>query len=259
MTTLRLDGTELSYNLRGNGPRTLAFAHGWCTDSRSWADVAERLSSDHQVLLWDRRGMGRSPAEEPAASADRHADDLAAVLDAEHLDGIVLIAHAGAGPTALSFATRHADRIEALVMVDTGLYDPHGGAAEEAFADAVGGWITQLAAPGADEFLGTTYAGFFGPATPQDVVQAACADAVATDRAVAIEELRHVLEDTKGLARSVRCPALWVSANPEDGTMARGLFGDDAMIGHPVGCGHFIQVEAPDQLEAMLRTFLGQR
>ncbi len=258
MTTLQLDGTELFYRLEGVGPRTLAFAHGWCTDSGSWTEFAERLSVDHRVLLWDRRGMGRSTAVEPAATADRHADDLAALLDAERLEQVVLIAHAGAGPAALSFATRHTDRIEALVMVDTGLYDPHGGAADDAFAEAVAGWITQLSAPKSDEFLGTTYASFFGAATPSDVVQTACLEAVASNRAVAIEELHHVLADTKGLARSVTCPVLWVSVNPEDTSMAQGLFGD-VMIGHPVGSGHFIQVEVPGQLEAMLRTFLSQR
>jgi pimeloyl-ACP methyl ester carboxylesterase len=258
MTTMQLDGAELSYRFEGTGERTLAFAHGWCTDSESWAEVADHFLADHKVLRWDRRGMGRSSAAVPAPSADRHADDLAALLDAEKVDRVVLIAHAGAGPSAVSFATRHADRIEALVMVDTGLYDPNGGAAEDAFAEAVAGWITNLSAPGADEFLGTTYASFFGPATPPDVVERACRDAVATDRSVAIEELRHVLTDTKGLARTVTCPAMWVSVNPEDGSMAQGLF-DDVMIGHPVGSGHFIQVEVPDQLEAMLRTFLSQR
>jgi pimeloyl-ACP methyl ester carboxylesterase len=258
MTTLKLDGAEVFYRLEGRGERTLAFAHGWCTDSDDWAEVAGRFSVDHKVLLWDRRGMGRSSAIMPAHSADQHADDLAALLDAEQVDRVVLVAHAGAGPAALSFATRHVDRMAGLVLVDSGLYDPEGGAAEDAFAEAVTGWIASLSAPDADEFLGTTYASFFGPAAPSEVVEKACLDAIGTDRAVAIEELRHVLTDTKGLARTVSCPVMWVSVNPEDGPMAQGLF-TDVMIGHPVGSGHFIQVEVPDQLEAMLRAFLSQR
>lgn len=254
MATLDLDGTRISYRIDGEGPRTLAFAHGWCSHSAHWDEVADRFVGDHRVLRWDRRGLGQSPTTRPADTPARHAADLAAILDTEQIDQVVMIAHAGGGPTALNFATLHSARTDALVLVDIVLHGPE----DAANAERISNLIEALSGPDSDAILSRMYRGFFGPATPSDVVDAACANAVATDRAVAIAELHHVVTDTKAAARSVARPVLWISARPDDEGALGGLF-TDVMIGRVAGSGHFPQVEVPDQVEAMLRTFLTQR
>jgi pimeloyl-ACP methyl ester carboxylesterase len=258
MATLTVDGAELMYTLSGTpsgvGSRTLAFAHGWCSHSGHWSDLADRFASDHQVLRWDRRGMGQSPTTEPALAPARHADDLAAILDAEGIERVVMIAHAGGGPTGLSFATRHPDRTEALALVDILLHNP----ADEANATRIAGLATALVGEDGDAVLTAAYRSFFGPATSPDIVDAACQTALATDRTVAVTELEHVVTDTEGTARTVACPVLWISARDDDSERLTDVF-DDVMIGRVVGSGHFPQIEVPAQVEAVLRTFLAQR
>jgi pimeloyl-ACP methyl ester carboxylesterase len=251
MSSLQREGAQLEYRIDGDGSPTLAFVHGWCSRAGHWDPFADRFVGDHRVVRWDRRGMGASSTSEPAATARVHADDLAALLDAEGVERVVLVAHAGGGPTALSFATAYPDRTDALVLVDARLHSPGDTAYEERSAALV----EALSAPDSDEFMAATYRTFFGDAAPEDVVEEACANAVATPRDVAVAELAHVATDTKGAARAVACPVLWVSARPDDGAMVSELFADVA-VGHVVGSGHFVQVEVPDQLEAMLRTFL---
>ncbi len=66
-----------------------------------------------------------------------------------------------------------------------------------------------------------------------------------------------MIGDMASVARQVRCPALSISINPEDASAVSALF-DDVEIGHVVGAGHFLQIEVPEQFNAMVTTFLGK-
>jgi pimeloyl-ACP methyl ester carboxylesterase len=257
--TIDVDGAEIAYELQGVGDHTLAFAHGWCSHRGHWLAQADAFAVDHRVLRWDRRGMGDSTTATPADSPRRHADDLAAICDHEGIERVVIAGHAGGGPTALSFAAFHPDRTDGLVMVDTTVHSPTGGPADEGFANGVRRSIERLGgdAEQGDAYMARIYANFFGPLAPDEVRDAAVANAVATDRAVAIAEMEHMIGDTTALASQVRCPVLWVSARPDDTGRALAAFADtDVQVGHVVGSGHFVQVEVPDQVNAMLRTFV---
>jgi pimeloyl-ACP methyl ester carboxylesterase len=81
-----------------------------------WDAQAGHFRDRRRVVRWDRRGMGRSRADEPAESRARHADDLAAILDTEGIERVTVVGHAGGGPSALTFAERFPDRTEALVL-----------------------------------------------------------------------------------------------------------------------------------------------
>lgn len=257
MATLTVDGADLSYWMAGEGP-AIAFVHGWCSHSPHWEQVAEAMAAHHRVIRWDRRGMGRSTTDRPATSPDRHADDLAAILDAEGIETAVVVGHAGGGPTTLSFATRHTHRTEAVGLVDIALNDPSNAQAAQAYEKRIASIVDALSGDGREVAMQRLYGSFFAPHAPADVVADAVRNAVDTDPEVAVAELAHVLGDTAGAARSTSCPVLWISANPRDTAGPEELF-DDVMIGHVVGSGHFPQVEVPDQVEAMLRTFIDQR
>jgi len=256
MKTLSVEGAELVYDIEGSGPKTLAFAHGWLSHRDHWAPQADRFSADHQVVRWDRRGMGASTSDGPVTSA-RHAADLVAILDHEKIDRVVIAGHAGGGPTALSFATDFADRTDGLIMVDTRVWSSTGDDGDAAFAAGVETMAAQIGpdAPDSDTMLAGIYASFFGPGAPPEVVAAAVDHAVKVDRTLAIAEIGHMLTETAEMATQVRSPVLWVSAQPEDTAQAQAAFGD-VQVGHVVGSGHFVQVEVPDQLNSMIATFL---
>src|SRR5687768_11864137 len=137
MATLDVDGARLHHTVEGDGPQALAFAHGWCSKSEHWEAQAERFRATHRVVRWDRRGMGRSPADRPAASPAVHADDLVAILDHAGIERATIIGHAGGGPTAVAFAANHADRAEGLVMVDTRLHAVLPAGAPDRWAESI--------------------------------------------------------------------------------------------------------------------------
>jgi pimeloyl-ACP methyl ester carboxylesterase len=89
-------------------------------------------------------------------------------------------------------------------------------------------------------------------------VAAAVDNALPTPRETAVAEMRHMPGDTVAVARRVACPVLWVSAQPDDTARARSAFAD-VTVGHVVGSGHIVHVEVPEQLNAIIETFLAPR
>jgi pimeloyl-ACP methyl ester carboxylesterase len=64
--------------LRADGPRVVLL-HAGVADRRAWRDVAPALHArGADVLAYDRRGFGETPA---AQDAFRHVDDLLDLLD----------------------------------------------------------------------------------------------------------------------------------------------------------------------------------
>jgi pimeloyl-ACP methyl ester carboxylesterase len=201
--------------------------------------------------------MGRSRCGDPAEGPSRHADDLAAILDREGVDRVTVVGHAGGGPSAVTFAARHADRTDALVMVDTRLHDAPPAGQPDPFAEWIERSVARLLADG-EPYFRRLYASFFGPRASEAVVEDAIANAVATPLPTAAAEMRHICLDTASLARQVRAPVLWVSAQPEDTATVQAAFGD-VSVGHVVGSGHFVQLEVPEQFNAMLDAFLTEK
>jgi pimeloyl-ACP methyl ester carboxylesterase len=251
--TLDVDGATLAYDVDGSGRRAIAFVHGWCSKAAHWDRQVQHFAGTYRVVRWDRRGMGRSSAAPAAMSPDRHADDLAALLDHLGIGAVTVVGHAGGGPSTIAFAANHPDRVTGMVLVDTAVNDPAKPGSEDFAAS-----IDQSAARLTDDaYFSRLYASFFGPRAPKEVVDDAVANALATNRATAAEEMRHILVDTAAMARRVRCPVLWVSARPDDTAGARAAFAD-VMVGHVVGSGHFVALEVPEQLNPMVEVLLAR-
>lgn len=254
MERLEVAGAELAYVVEGQGDRTLAFAHGWLSRLDHWDAQAEHFAASNRVVRWDRRGMCRSRAGVPADSARRHADDLAAILDQEKIEKVVIIGHAGGGPTALTFAAAYPERAEGLVFVDSHVHNPATGSA---FVEQVEGLIGGIEGDDPKTFMATVYPGFFGSAVAPEVVAEAVANAIAVEPVVMAEELRHMIADNAAVAAEVKCPVLSLSADAEDTAGVRAIF-NDVEVGHVVGSGHFVQLEVPEQFNAMLADFVGR-
>ena len=173
---IELNGTQLSFDSQGTGPSTLAFVHGWCSKAAHWDRQADHFAASRRVVRWDRRGMGRSTGSADTATAQQHGDDLAALLDHLGIEKVTVVGHAGGGPSALTFAVRHADRAAALVMVDTRLHMPAPAGEVDAWAASLERSIENLASP--DRFR-QMYAGFFGHRADPAVVEDAILNALA--------------------------------------------------------------------------------
>ncbi len=135
------DGLRLAHLDEGDGAPVL-FVHGEPTWSFLWRRVIEPVrDAGFRCLAPDLPGFGRSdkPIDQDWYSYDRHTDAIAGLLADLDLRGVTVVVHDWGGPIGLRLAVEHADRIDRMVMLDTGLFTGHQAMSEAwiAFRDFV--------------------------------------------------------------------------------------------------------------------------
>ncbi|TRW79146.1 alpha/beta hydrolase [Mycolicibacterium sp. 018/SC-01/001] len=78
MATIEVPGCHLYYESRGAGA-PIVLVHGTGTDSSTWEPVIDLLAARHRVVIYDRRGYGRS-RHRPVRDFRIHRDDLGSIL-----------------------------------------------------------------------------------------------------------------------------------------------------------------------------------
>lgn len=114
------DGTRLACRLiKGSGQGRFGLVHSLAMDRRFWDRVVNYLSSSGDILVYDCRGHGRSGKPTGAQPVERHADDLADILDAVGWRQAVVAGASMGGCIALAFAARYPERVSGLGLIDT--------------------------------------------------------------------------------------------------------------------------------------------
>ena len=128
------DGRELQVHALDAAPRdgrepplTIVCVHGNPTWSLLWRSFHRRLGDRYRVLAVDQLSMGLSERTGPRTFAQR-VDDLGRILDAFAVDGpVVLAAHDWGGPIALGWALEHRQRVQGILLGNTGVAIPPTG------------------------------------------------------------------------------------------------------------------------------------
>ncbi len=115
----------VQYQYADNGqPHTLVFINSLGTDLRIWDGVVAQLGMSVNTLRYDKRGHGLSE-ETPADALDTgtmeaFTDDLIGLLDALNIDRCIPVGLSVGGRIALMLADRQPERVERLILCDTG-------------------------------------------------------------------------------------------------------------------------------------------
>jgi len=121
MPKLNRDGVEIYYEVHGEGP-VILLSHGYSSTSGMWKGQVEPLSASHKLVIWDMRGHGDSdyPDDQAAYSEEATVADMAALLDAVEADKAIVGGLSLGGYMSLAFNRVHPERVEALLIIDTG-------------------------------------------------------------------------------------------------------------------------------------------
>ena len=106
---------KLSHTATGAGP-PVVLLHGGGSGRATWDGFRPSLAGYH-VIAPDLRGHGLSPRG-TSYPLPGYADDVVELLDALHLDPVILIGHSLGGYTASLIAQRHPSRVAKLVLED---------------------------------------------------------------------------------------------------------------------------------------------
>jgi class 3 adenylate cyclase/pimeloyl-ACP methyl ester carboxylesterase len=120
------DGTRIAYATSGSGP-PLVMVLGWMTHlelglgspTYDASGFLRAISEDHLYVRYDGRGSGLSDRDVADHSLEARVSDLEAVIDAAGLDGLALYGVSAGGPTAITYAARHPDRVTRIAFYGT--------------------------------------------------------------------------------------------------------------------------------------------
>jgi haloalkane dehalogenase len=118
-----VDGLRLAHLDEGEGTPVI-FLHGEPTWSFLWRKVIPPVrDSGFRCIAPDLAGFGRSdkPVDMGWYSYDGHVELTATLLEDLDLRGATIVVHDWGGPIGLRIAVEHSERIDRIVILDTGL------------------------------------------------------------------------------------------------------------------------------------------
>jgi class 3 adenylate cyclase len=124
--TRSADGTNLAYQVSGDGPLEVVFLHSGgipidlLPDDPGFLRVRKRLDTFSRTVWCDARGTGASEGDPWDSRAGGIFDaDLTAVLNTVGFERPALVAEGTSGGRAIHFSAAHSERVSGLVLVNS--------------------------------------------------------------------------------------------------------------------------------------------
>lgn len=247
---------DVGHVARPAGPvPTIVFVHGLGGGPADWRPIANALARDHRVLLAALPGHAHEPMADTLPLEAAAARVRAAI---RALPGpVVLVAHSAGGEVAVRVALSEPRRVAGLVLIETSLRPQATHAERGALRRGLA-----LDYPGT---ISGVYRSFASCDTQGD-------DLARQALAVGPLAMRTWLHELLGDDMSVRAGALgvpvllvltdrsWPAGEPWTVT-ARALGYERIARATPLrfaGCGHFVMLDRPGELERDIRHWLGR-
>ncbi len=142
--TLRVHGNDVHYDEAGadTGGPVVVLIHGIASRAAQWHGVMAELGETCHVIAPDLLGHGESAKPRGDYSLGAHACGVRDVLAALGHDRVTLVGHSLGGGVAMQFAYQFPERVERLVLVNSGGLGPE-----------VSAWLRAASLPGSELVL----------------------------------------------------------------------------------------------------------
>ena len=112
---------QLHYSKQGSG-QPLILLHGNGEDSSYFVHQIDHFSKEYQVIAIDTRGHGQSPRGSKPFTIQQFAEDLHDFMNEKGIEKAVLLGFSDGGNIALTFALKHPERVERLILNGANLF-----------------------------------------------------------------------------------------------------------------------------------------
>jgi pimeloyl-ACP methyl ester carboxylesterase len=244
------DGLTIAYDDIGSGAPSIVFAHGAFANRHHNAPQIDHLSKRHRVLALDIRGHGESDTPSQAFGIREAADDVIAVCDAAGVDRAIVVGHSWAVP--LQVAEARPDLVAGVVLLDGAVLLPDAQRTQ-----ILNDLVPVLEGPG----WAAAMQGFLvgnGFPYPAHALKARVLEEIGHGPwQLAAQLMRDVMStDWSHQLSSGTYPLLYVhGVMPTDLQRIRSAR-PGIVVGAVAGAGHYISLEVPDQVNAMIDRFL---
>lgn len=118
METARVNGVDLTYDVRGSGEPVLLISTGPIADSFRPFLTENSLVERYRLVAYRQRGQGGGPRGPAPVSYAQHAADAAALLDHLGIRRAHVAGHSTGGPIALQLAVDRPEMVHTLVLLE---------------------------------------------------------------------------------------------------------------------------------------------
>jgi pimeloyl-ACP methyl ester carboxylesterase len=112
-------GLDIAYLESGSG-RPLILVHGLAGMISNWDPILTELAGRYRVIALDLPPFGNSSKTKTDLSIEFYADLIGALLDHLGLDRASILGHSMGGTVAATFAGRHPERVDKLILYSAG-------------------------------------------------------------------------------------------------------------------------------------------
>jgi len=260
MQRLRSDDAEIVYEIVGSGP-PVVLLHPFPVHHEFWNPIVPVLSSRYGLILPDLRGHGDSEIGQGPASMEKHARDLARLLDAASVVKAAFVGVSIGGYVLFEFWRQFRGRVNALALCDT---KPQADTAEgRANRLKVAADVLEQ---GTDPFIESMIPKLMGRttlSTRPDLLDGArrMMRKMSPEDVSLVQRGMAERPDSVADLKTINVPALIVIgdedilATPADGELMRQNIAGSQLKIIPKA-GHFAPWEQPDAVGPLLRQFL---
>jgi pimeloyl-ACP methyl ester carboxylesterase len=121
MPYVKINNHNIFYEEHGSGDNVILFGHSYLWDSKMWHPQVKHLSKKYRCIVPDLWGHGNSDSPVNANySLESLAADHLGIMDALGIDKFSIVGISVGGMWALHIALQSPERVQALVLMDTG-------------------------------------------------------------------------------------------------------------------------------------------
>lgn len=259
MERVEVGGLDIAYERVGSGS-PVVLLHGYVGDGPSlWRRQLDGLSDEFTVVAWDAPGAGVSSDPPGNFGMRGYADCLAAFIDAVGLDAPHVVGLSFGGALALALYRRHRGLAKTLVLASA--YAGWRGSLPDDVANARLEQAERLAKVSTDEFVETLLPTMFASEVAATDVDAFRTGMISCHPGGFLAMARAAAVDLRAVPPTVTIPTLLIYGDRDERAPRAAADAIHAAIGQSrlvmlEGVGHLCNVEAPDDFNHEVRSFL---
>jgi pimeloyl-ACP methyl ester carboxylesterase len=250
---LARDGTQLSFDIAGAGSPEYLFIHGLGGDRTHFAPQMAYFGRSGRALNVELRGHGDSDKPTQPYNIEGFSEDIHWLCAQQKLNKPIIVGQSMGGNMALELAARYPDFPAGLVLLDSGVLFPASAAA--VFA----GYLEGLRSPDCEAEARRIVA---DSCLPTDACRAHVEQTfLATPQHVLVSTFESLFpwdaQRARECAKACQVPVLYIEAAHRlaDLDLLAQLC-PQLLTAKAVGSGHFLSLEVPEQVNAMIDRFV---
>ena len=252
---IEVDGFEVAYAIVGEGEKTAVVCQGWGTNFQMYEIVANAISSEYKVILFDFPGFGKTAEPEESWSVEQYAAFFVDFLRALEVEEVTLIGHSYGGRVIIEVASSDdfKENVKNIVLIDSAGVMPQRSSFVKFKTTTFKAWKKVVTFPAIHSLFPEVIDYWVSKQGSEDYRNASPVMKGALVKAVNYDQ-QHLMGE-------ITAPTLLVWGEDDDATpVADGKIMEekfqDASLVVMNGVGHFSFAEDPKIFVSILRAFL---